>query len=65
VINKAKWRWGKIIQKCSEVKWSEVICGEDMKGRKWGEVELRDGHGELWVHQFMTLSISLLLLFSV
>jgi hypothetical protein len=29
------------------------------------EVEWREGHGEMWVHQFMTLYISLLLLFSV
>jgi hypothetical protein len=42
----------------------EVNCGEDVKGA-CGEVEWREGHGEMWVHQFMTLRISLLLLFSV
>jgi hypothetical protein len=29
--------------------------------RKYGEVEWREGRGEIWVHQFMTLRISLLL----
>jgi hypothetical protein len=54
--------WGKSLKmQWSEVKWSEVP-------RKlwWGyEVERREGHGEMWVHQFMTLRIILMLLFSV
>jgi hypothetical protein len=33
--------------------------------RKCSEVECREGHGEMWVHQFMTLSIPLLLVCSV
>jgi hypothetical protein len=33
--------------------------------RKCSEEEWREGRGEMWVHQFMTLRISLLLLFSV
>jgi hypothetical protein len=32
---------------------------------KCTEVEQREDHGEMGVHQFMTLRISLLLLFSV
>jgi hypothetical protein len=42
---------------CAEVKWSEVS--------KRSEAEWREGHDEMWMHQFMTLRISLLLLFSV
>jgi hypothetical protein len=32
---------------------------------KCSELEWRESHGEMWVHQFMTLRISLLLFFSV
>jgi hypothetical protein len=53
---------GEVIQKCSEVKGSEVRM---WRGLKCSEVEWREGYGEMWVHQFMTLRISLLLLFSV
>jgi hypothetical protein len=35
------------------------------RGRKCGEVVRREGHGEMWVRQFMTLHISLLLVFDV
>jgi hypothetical protein len=46
----------------AKMKWREKNCGEDVM---CGEVEWSEVHGEMWVHQFMTLSISLLLLFSV
>jgi hypothetical protein len=79
VINKVKWRWGENHPKMqwsevkrseakrSEVKWSEVkwSVARMWRVRKCGEAEGRDGHGEVWVHQFMTLSITLLLLYSV
>jgi hypothetical protein len=32
---------------------------------KCSEEECREGHGDMWVHQFMTLRVSLLLLFSI
>jgi hypothetical protein len=53
---------GEIIQKCSEVKWIVVRM---WRVRKCSDVEWSEGHGKMWVHQFMTLRISLLLPFSV
>jgi hypothetical protein len=57
------WR----VRKCSEVEWSEVkwILVRMWGVRKCREVEWWEGHGEMWMHQFMTLRISLLSLFSV
>jgi hypothetical protein len=59
VINKAKWM-------CEEnhpkMKW---IVARMWRARKCGEAEWREVYGEMWVYQFMTLSVSLLLLFSV
>jgi hypothetical protein len=48
-----------------EGKGREVNCGVDVKGVKCSVVEWREGHGEMWVHQFMTIHILLLLVFSV
>jgi hypothetical protein len=50
-------KWSEV--KWSEVKWSEakqreVNCGDDVKGAKCSEVEWREGHGEMLMHQFMT-----------
>jgi hypothetical protein len=44
------------------MKWGEVRWSEDVKR---SEVEWREGHGEMWMYQFITFRISLLLLFSV
>jgi hypothetical protein len=65
---KMQWCEGKWCDvKWSEGKWREVkwSVAKMWTVRKCGEVEWWDGRGEVWVHQFMTLSISLLLLFSV
>jgi hypothetical protein len=77
MINKVKWRcegthptlqwsgvkWSKLWWGCegyvSEMKWSM------WRVRKYSEVECKEGHDEMWMHQFMKLHISLLLLFSV
>jgi hypothetical protein len=71
--SEVKWSEGKGWEgtaregKGREGKGSEVkkIVVRMWSVRKCGEVEWREGHGEMWVHQFMTLHISLLLVFSV
>jgi hypothetical protein len=45
--------------------WSEVSVVGMWRVHKRSEVEWREVHDEMWVHQFITLSVSLLLLFSV
>jgi hypothetical protein len=59
--SEVKWNEGK----WSKVKESKLWWGCVWRVRKCSEVEWRGGHGEMWVHQFMTLHIPLLLLFSV
>jgi hypothetical protein len=40
------------------------MCASQIFYIKSSNVEWREGHGEMWVQQFMPLGISLLLLFS-
>jgi hypothetical protein len=51
------------IMSFEDVRWYIVV--RMWRVRKCIEVEWREGYGEMWMLQFMTLCISLLLLFSV
>jgi hypothetical protein len=71
--SEVKWsevKWSEV--KWSEVNWIEIKLYEESwivvnMWRLWSgsEVEWMEGHGEVQVQQFLTMRISLLLLFSV